>query len=69
MVVRCSVRNNKTKSIYLVAYKCNYISGQVILSTEHSGYLWVNKKSYKGLYDDSVWFKIVDTYFKNNSFS
>ncbi len=34
---------NFGKKVYLVFFKCRYISGEIKLSEEHSGYKWVNK--------------------------
>lgn len=33
--------------VYLVAFKCKYVSGEVILSDEHRQFKWVNKETYK----------------------
>lgn len=49
--------------IFLVGYKCKYISGVVTLSGEHSEYKWVNKNNYKDLPNDGH-FKSLEKYFK-----
>lgn len=33
-------------AVYLVVYKCSYVSGEVALSDEHSGYRWVNRHDF-----------------------
>jgi 8-oxo-dGTP pyrophosphatase MutT (NUDIX family) len=48
--------------IFLVGYKCKYISGEVELSDEHSDYKWVNKKNYKKFCVDGH-YKAVEKYF------
>lgn len=48
--------------VFLVGYKCKYISGNVVLSDEHSEYQWVNKDNYKKLLKDGH-FKALEKYF------
>jgi 8-oxo-dGTP diphosphatase len=52
------------KHIFLIAYKCEYISGEVILSDEHDKFEWVDKKSYKNWKEDSEYFKALERYFE-----
>lgn len=48
--------------IFLVGYKCKYLSGEVVLSKEHTEYKWVNKNNYQELSKDGH-FKAVEKYF------
>ena len=52
------------KKVYLVAFKCEYISGDVKLSDEHNKFRWVNKGNYHEANDDTQYFEILDKYFK-----
>lgn len=54
-------------SVYLVGFKCKYLSGEVKLSHEHTIYKWVNKESYKELNDGSEYYKALENYFSSNS--
>ena len=42
-----SSHRNKGKKIFLVFYRCKYISGEVVISDEHDWYKWVTKENYK----------------------
>lgn len=53
----------KQNKVFLVGYKCKYISGKVKLSHEHTKYSWVNKNNYKKTKDGSNYFKALDKYF------
>lgn len=55
---------NYGKVVYLVAFKCKYISGDVKLSDEHSMYEWVGKDDYKKFNDSSEYFNVLEKYFK-----
>ena len=48
--------------VFLVAYKCKYVSGKVVLSSEHTEYKWVNKDNYQKLPKDGH-FPTVEKYF------
>lgn len=52
------------KKVFLVAYMCEYVSGEVKISSEHTGYKWVNKENYKEIDDGSKHFLALDYYFK-----
>jgi 8-oxo-dGTP diphosphatase len=54
------------KKIFMVGYKCKYISGEIKLSDEHNKFYWVGKNSYKNL--DKKWnmFPAVKKYFSEN---
>jgi 8-oxo-dGTP pyrophosphatase MutT (NUDIX family) len=53
------------KKVYLVGFKCRYLSGEVILSDEHSSYQWVDKNSYRTLDDGSEYFKALEKYYSS----
>ena len=55
--------HNIGKEVFLVGFKCKYLSGEVKISKEHSGYKWVDKEDYKELSDESEHFKAVESYF------
>ncbi|HVS79554.1 MAG TPA: NUDIX domain-containing protein [Candidatus Paceibacterota bacterium] len=52
------------KRVYLVGYRCNYVSGDVKLSDEHDKFRWVNKENYKEADDGTSYFEILDKYFE-----
>ena len=54
---------NYGKVVYLVAFKCKYVSGDVKLSDEHDKYQWVNKENYKEVDDGSDFFDVLEKYF------
>lgn len=56
---------NFGKKVYLVFFKCKYVSGEVKLSHEHSSYRWVDKNSYKELANNERddYFKALEKYF------
>lgn len=53
-------RGNK---VYLVGYRCRYVSGEVRLSDEHSAYRWVNATNFRDLEEQSGPFPILGQYF------
>ena len=55
---------NYPKVVYLVAFKCKYVSGNVKLSNEHDSYKWVDKNNYKDVDDGSDYFDILKKYFQ-----
>jgi len=55
---------NAGKKVYLVGFKCKYISGEVKLSDEHNKFLWVNSDNYKEVDDHTVFFKLIESYFR-----
>ncbi len=55
---------NYGKVVYLVGFKCKYVSGEVKLSDEHNKYQWVNKDNYKKVDDGSDYFDVLEKYFK-----
>jgi len=56
-------QENAGETIYLVGFKCKYLSGDVKISDEHDSYKWVNKSNYKELADGSDYFKVLKKYF------
>lgn len=56
-------QTDKKKTIFFVAYKCKYVSGNVHLSDEHVCYKWISKENYQEVYEASVWFRILEQYF------
>ncbi len=34
------------KKIFNVGYKCTYVSGKILLSSEHDRYIWIDKNTY-----------------------
>ena len=56
---------NAGKKVYLVGFRCKYLSGEVKLSSEHNRYQWIGKEEYKKLNDDRDYFKALEKYFTN----
>jgi len=52
--------------LFLIGYKCEYVSGEVVLNEEHDGYDWVNKDTYVKYKDNSESYRILEKYFLNN---
>ena len=59
-----SDHRNAGKVVYLVAFKCGYVSGEVKLSDEHNKFKWVDKDTYKEVDDGSDYFDVLKKYFK-----
>lgn len=55
------------KRVFLVGYKCNYVSGEVALSDEHDGFKWVDEKDYRQVDDKTKFFKILEKYFHHHA--
>lgn len=55
---------NYPKVVYIVAFKCKYISGDVTLSDEHSEYKWISRDDYMNYKEDNEYFGAVEKYFK-----
>jgi 8-oxo-dGTP diphosphatase len=41
-------------AVYLVFYRCRYVSGEVVLSHEHSDFRWVDRTNYHEVDDGTV---------------
>lgn len=52
------------KQVYLVGYRCNYVSGEVRLSDEHDKFQWVTRDNYKNVDDGTTYFDILHKYFE-----
>ncbi|MEJ0021163.1 MAG: NUDIX domain-containing protein [Candidatus Doudnabacteria bacterium] len=53
------------QQIYLVGYKCKYLSGEVQLSEEHEEYQWVNKDNFTQMNrNPAAYFETLERYFK-----
>lgn len=55
---------NFGKVVYLVGFRCRYVSGEVKLSHEHDKYQWVDISDYKEVDDGSDYFEILEKYFE-----
>jgi 8-oxo-dGTP diphosphatase len=51
-------------TVFLVAYRCRYVSGEVVLSDEHAEYRWVSAANYEALPDHSGPFEVLRRYFE-----
>lgn len=51
------------KRVFLVGYKCEYVSGEVALSNEHDKFKWVTKNNCKEVDDGTSYFQILNKYF------
>lgn len=51
------------RSVYLVAFKCRYVSGDPTLSNDHNKFSWVDKSDYKEVDDGSDYFDVLEKYF------
>lgn len=57
---------NYGKVVYLVAFKCKYVSGELKLSDEHDKFRWVDKNDYKEVDDGSDYSDVLRKYFEQN---
>lgn len=55
---------NGGKLVFLVGFRCNYVSGEVQISDEHSGYRWVSAEDYREVDDKSDYFEALRKYFE-----
>jgi len=51
------------KHVFLVGYRCKYVSGEVKLSDEHDKFSWVTKENYREVNDGTSFFDILNKYF------
>jgi len=56
---------NFGKQVFLVGFKCRLISGDLILSSEHVRFEWVDKGTYEKFDDGGVHFSAIRNYFLN----
>ncbi|MEK7507763.1 MAG: NUDIX domain-containing protein [Patescibacteria group bacterium] len=54
---------NYPKEVYLIGFRCRWISGEVQLSDEHDSFRWVNENNYNEVDDSSEYFKALKKYF------
>lgn len=52
------------KKVFFVGYKCEFVSGEVILNHEHRKYSWVTIDNYPEVDDKSHFFDILKKYFE-----
>lgn len=52
------------ETVFLVGYRCRYVSGEIELSDEHQAYRWVNQSNYRELDDGSAPFAALARYFE-----
>ncbi len=52
------------KKIFTVAYRCQYISGDIQLSHEHDSFIWVDKTTYEPHVEGSNFKQAFIRYFK-----
>ncbi len=45
-------KDKNLPSVFIVAYKCDYISGELKLSSEHSEFFWVDKSDFRRQLDE-----------------
>jgi len=55
---------NHDKVVYLVGFKCKYVSGELKLSDEHDNFMWVDADTYKELEGDNDRFRSLKKYFE-----
>lgn len=53
------------KKVFLVGYRCTYVSGELTLSHEHSSFEWVDSSSYQKVNDKTKHFSALDYYFQS----
>ncbi len=56
---------NYGKVVYLVAFRCKYVSGELKLSDEHNDFSWVDKETYEEVDDGSDYFDVLKKYFED----
>jgi 8-oxo-dGTP diphosphatase len=54
---------NVGKIVFVVGYKCKYLSGELKLSEEHDSFTWVNKDNYKKFKRDWEAYTALEKYF------
>ena len=52
------------ETVFLIGYRCRYVSGKIELSHEHRTYQWVDGDSYRELDDGSPPFEALARYFR-----
>jgi len=55
---------NYGKKVYILGFRCCYVSGEVRLSHEHDSFKWVNKDNCKAVDDGTDYFDVLQKYFQ-----
>ena len=55
---------NYPKVVYLVGFRCKYVSGEIKLSDEHNKFKWVDRNDYAEVDDGSDYFNTLKKYFE-----
>lgn len=55
---------NAGKKVYLVAFRCRYVSGDVVLSHEHDGFRWIEKGQIQEVYEPTKYFEALVRYYE-----
>lgn len=58
---------NFPKVVYIVGFKCKYLRGKVILSSEHNRFEWIDKNDYEKFNDGSDYFIALKKYFESQT--
>jgi 8-oxo-dGTP diphosphatase len=53
----------RESTVYLVGYRCRYLSGEVTLSNEHAAYRWVSREDCDEVDDKSAPYDALRAYF------
>jgi hypothetical protein len=53
----------RENTVFLVAYRCNSVAGEVELSPEHQAYRWVDQSNFRERDDGSPPFATLTQYF------
>lgn len=51
------------RKVLLIAYRCEYVSGEVKLSNDHNRFSWVSKSTYKTMDNDTPYYEVLNKYF------
>lgn len=55
---------NYGHGVYLTAFRCKYVSGEIALSNEHDNWRWVDETDYMDVDDGTTYFRFVKEYFR-----
>ena len=55
---------NAGERVFLIGYRCSYVSGEVKLSDEHDSFRWVNKDNFHEIDNHSEYFTVLKKYFE-----
>ena len=56
---------NAGKEVFLVGYRCEYVSGEIQLSDEHDHFQWISKDEYQNYKEESEYYKALEHYFES----